>query len=131
LLDVALDIVRRIKGPGYCSPTVFWAVGFPLDWGGFILSGWILGRLFRERALAVTSVGAFFFLAKELLGSMNPEQVSSNIAACLGTTPPSAEDLPHNIGMIAMILGITSRGYVSVIIARIASRAKGPTAQDE
>jgi hypothetical protein len=117
--------VQRVNGLSYCSP-LYVASTVPLDWGGYIVAGWLLGKLFRDRALTVTSVGAFAFVIVALLQPSDPTRVAALIS-CFGIDP--ADDAMAGASG-GMVLGIVSRGYLAVVMARIASR-RGPTQVDD
>ncbi len=124
LVDIAFNAFRRFNPDGYTCTVSTWVVLIPLDWGGFLLGGWIIGRLFSQRALLITSVAALVLVAERLLGSA-PDIVSMQpYMDCFGARPPSTEELrdARSGAQVGAILGIASRAYLAILMARLASK---------
>jgi len=123
--DVVVRIVGSILKPinSAAYPCTGWQI-VPLvllDWGGLILAGWIIGHLFPERALALSSMGAVVYILALLLelATLTPGDLEY-IARCFSLSSSDPENL-SDMG-IGMVGGVVVRGYVVIVMARIASR---------
>jgi hypothetical protein len=121
--DIVVSMLKRTDPAAYpCRLWEFTTIG-ALDWGGFLLAGWLVGRLFPQRALALSSISAFVLILAFLLEGHAPEKLDV-LGRCFVGPNPSPEDLESaRSGMqTGMVIGVVVRGYLVITMARIASR---------
>lgn len=97
-----------------------------LDWGGFVLGGWLIGWLFPNRALGLATFAGMIVVLIGILELRHPDMVRFElIAACVGI-PGSSNDLEGNelSFRIGSAFGLASRAYLAIAFARIATRTK-------
>jgi hypothetical protein len=106
-----------------CSWWAFFSVAC-LIWGGYIVAGWSLGRLFPSHALVFTSIAAFVLIGAKLatpdLGG-DPDR-DMRLVRCFIANPDMLEGAKVSMPFSA-ISSVFVRGYVAIATARISSRA--------
>lgn len=121
--DIAASSLERADPAIY--PCALWQV-LPvavLDWAGFVVAGWLLGRIFPNRALTLSSIGAFVFVLAALLEVRSPEKLDAAARCVLGPRAGTEDLESARTGMgLGFTLGIITRGYVSIAMARFVSR---------
>lgn len=117
---------------GVCVWWVFLVVVL-LDFGGYALAGWIIGRLFPIRALAFTSLAALIFVLAAMaapdLGLEN--QRVQRLLGCFVGVPPTPEEMEtaQSGVQLGRLFGLIARAYLAIAMARIASRAPTEAAE--
>jgi hypothetical protein len=106
-----------------CGP-LFWAVLIPLDWAGFAISGWVIGKLFPDKALVLSSIAAtlviILFGADLRFGGADP---MAAMAKCFPPVPPEEADHTRFVFLLGLTAGMAARGYLAIAMARLASRS--------
>jgi hypothetical protein len=121
---VLFSFVDKSSAANFCRTSVLVPAIF-LDWGGFILGGWLIGRLFPKRALGLSSLAGFVVVIVALLDSRHPDiDAYRRIAECFGFPLGAAEEVAGNESSfrIGMLLGVVARAYLAIVTARVASR---------
>ena len=131
--DIALSLFKRLAPSGY-SCKLWPIVGISiLDWGGFLVAGWLIGRLFRERALTFSSIAAFVVVAAFLLQGKETDKLE-RLARCLLGPELDPGLLASAVSGMATghIFGVVLRGYAAIFAARLASRRpdRAPASND-
>jgi len=122
----ARSLFQRFAGGDFECRVTFWLTVVALDWGGYLLGGWIIGRLFSTRALVFSSIAGLSLI---LVSLVDPELVADperlrRISTCvLGVQGDNADFAALHSGFrLGAILGIASRAYLAIVMARLASR---------
>jgi hypothetical protein len=125
---VAIGLFERFSTPLWVC--TWWALLtlVLLDWGGYALAGWTIGRLFSARALAYSSIAALSLVLASL-ASAEFGVVSSRsmrLLACLVGGPVSPEIFEGftSGSRLGYVVAVIARGYFAITMARIASKSK-------
>ena len=109
-----------------CPPVTMFAPGLLLDWGGYVLAGWLIARLFGRRALGFVSAAAVATIVVGVLDwrTADVEQAGNVIANCLGVTSPPMESRFGSLHW-GMLAGTISRAFLAILVTRWTLRAAG------
>jgi hypothetical protein len=123
--DIFADLVSPTVKSGTCGASI--VVGLiAVDWGGFAVGGWLIGRIFPARALGLSSL-AFTVLFIEwwlAVRGITPDSLSWAQKCIIGAAP-TPEELPTLLAdfRTGTLVGLILRGFLTVVVARIASRS--------
>lgn len=131
---IGVDLARYFLGPAEgqlkCS-NAYIAVGMAADWGMVVVGGWIIGRLFPERAMGLATLVFLILLADAwtTYGSIGGGEFYK-VYECLFGAPASPDELDESSGpfFVGAALGLATRGWLTLVFARIASRRSLPSA---
>lgn len=121
--EIAGSAFQRMDPGGF--PCRFWPLltVAALDWGGFILAGWVVGRIFPERALTLSSIAAFVLVTAFLLKGLSPERVEAFLRCFLGPEAHPEDQESFRSGLATgAVVGVMFQGYLAIAMARLASR---------
>ena len=128
--DIFADLLGPTVKSGACGALIVLAM-MALDWGGFAVGGWLIGRIFPARAIGLSSLAFAVLFAESWLGisGITGDSVSW-LQRCMLGFAPTAEELPTALAdfRTGAIVGLILRGLLTIFVARIASRISVPAA---
>ena len=110
--------------PDSCTALAITTVSL-LDWLGYALGGWIIGRLFPKHALGYASLAAIVLFVLVLFDrAVGSAETMSWLGPCLFGTPLRAAEATENAGpfKLGLILGAAARGYLAILSAHLAKK---------
>ena len=124
--DLFCSIWHRLDPSGYPCNIWLFAIAILLDWGSFIIGGYMIGRLFPKKALSLTAIAALFYIATILLDVHSFEGVAAVFERCLHIPKEDMLRYPTTLQnfKIGATFGVACRGFVAFLAARFASRKK-------
>jgi hypothetical protein len=137
LLNGCTVLARIVSGVlarfGYRFESCSWwaiLVVATLIWGGYIVAGWTVGRLFPSHALVFTGIAAFFLIAATLADpnlGIDSDRDMRLVRCFIGepANPNMLEGAKASMPFSAISV-VVVRGYVALAVARIASRGTTP-----
>ncbi|WP_420447562.1 hypothetical protein [Candidatus Palauibacter sp.] len=104
-----------------CRPVVL-IPAIALDWGGFVLGGWLIATLFKKRSVGLASIAAFVVIVEALLDlrTVDAEQLRS-VMECLGVVAENRTDAVASL-QVGMFAGLVIRAFLSILVARWVTR---------
>jgi hypothetical protein len=114
--------MRLIYGSGFSASPIIIIGTVMLDWLGFVLCGWLIGRLMPTKAVTAATIGASLFLCLNLseayigVGTY-PNYTYMATLAGLGTDEVSAETF-----RLGVVVGLVCRVGLAVLVARLVAR---------
>jgi len=120
-LGVALYGGALGADPDICRPVVL-IPAIALDWGGFVLGGWLIATLFKKRSIGLASVAASVVIVEALLDwrTLDAEQLRP-LMECLGAVPEDPTDAVASF-QVGVFAGIVGRAFLSILVARWVTR---------
>lgn len=128
-LSISKSTFKIIYGDNYLFMPSFWLIGALLDWGGFALGGWLIGRLFPTHSMRITAIAGFAFVISITLKDFSGESVDKLTAFLNGLVERGLVKqriLDDNLLSVRAggVIGGAARAYLAIIMARIASRKR-------
>lgn len=123
-IDIARDIAPPISKGQPCSTALVGSL-IGLDWGGFVVGGWLIGRVFPARASSLASLALAVSFLELWLGMrhVTPESLSLVLTCITGLTSASPSEAVAALADFKLwtLVGLVLRGFVTIVVARAAS----------
>lgn len=122
LIRLWLLPMRLIYGSGFSASPIIIIGTVMLDWLGFVLCGWLIGRLMPTKAGTAATIGASLFLCLNLseayvgVGTYSNYTYMATLAG-LGTDEVSAE-----VFRLGVVVGLVCRVGLAVLVAHFVAR---------
>ena len=124
-------VFMMIYGDDYLCNLFFIPIGLIFDFGGFIVGGWLIGRIFPRNSMRVTAVAGFFLVIVLTVSAAAGEYTINfeRVINCLirqgimseKSTGEGWEYLMYG-SKFGVLLGGITRAYIAIVMARISSR---------
>ena len=129
--DILKYVTQITYGKTYICEPIAIVSSIILDWGGFALGGWLIGKLFSSHALRITAVAGFFIVVVFTIATATGRQEENFriLIECMLKKgyldqAPTNEDFNKIIfgSKIGGFLGGMTRAYLAIVMARVSSR---------
>ena len=123
-VDLLADVWDAPAKTGRCTTTFLLAL-VALGWGGFALGGWLIGRIFPQRALGLASLAFAVVLLEHWLDfrGLSADR-AARMQSCINSVAAGPEETAGDVSDLRTwaTVGLILHGFVAVTVARIASR---------
>jgi hypothetical protein len=126
------DICLITYGEDYIFNSVVILIGIVFDWGGFIIGGWLIGRIFSNNAIRVTAVAGFFLVIALTVHGLTGEHIEKmkHLLNYLIRHDIISESVTNESfwegtifgSKVGAFFGGIIRTYIAIVMARISSR---------
>jgi hypothetical protein len=123
-LNMAVAVFKLAYGDSICHVSRF-VVTIALDWGGVVLGGWLIGRMFSDHALGYCALAGIVYVVADSLNIAAGIHVPrvDQVFACFSSnlSETTMEEFRRG-GVVGYYVGSISRAYVAICMARVSSR---------